>query len=130
MTWTGVVRVAELTDGLVDPVVRGRGVFRALHDELVADLARREVEALGCVPPAGFGRVLLEGYRYEKALTLVATSARVRRDRSPRPSPGVQIVRETETGPDFDGLDSFAGPLLHTGRTPYGGSAETDSGRP
>jgi hypothetical protein len=100
------VRVAELTDGLVDPVVRRRGVFRALHDELVADLGRRDVEALACLPAAGLARLFLSGLRYEKGLTVLSAAVHVRGDRKPRPTPGVQIVREAATGPDYDGLDA------------------------
>jgi GNAT superfamily N-acetyltransferase len=100
------VRLAELGEIFVDPLAQGRGLFRALHQELLTGLVRRGVEAIGCRPAREAGEMLRERFSYQRSARISVGEHRIRASRVPRPSPGIEVEPETVAGPDYDGLET------------------------
>jgi GNAT superfamily N-acetyltransferase len=103
------IRAVEIGEIFVDPDVRGRGIFRALHDDFLSTLARRDIEALCCLPAPEAEEVFRGCFRYQKALTIAIGEYHVNSERMPRGRPGIEVVYETIAGPDYDGLDTDLG---------------------
>jgi len=104
-----MIRAVEIGEIFVDPAVRGRGLFRALHDDLLATLSRKDIDALCCLPAKDADEMLRSRFRYKKALTIAIGEYKLNTERMPRGRPGIEVVEDSTAGPEYDGLDTDLG---------------------